>query len=621
MSRTQDILGVLRGFQSVVQAGIQLQESSLKILWSNSSIREVINTTRVTADSTVKTPVNSGDVFKLASDGVERVSTVMQGVKEFMQYSPANKKTEGKEQVIETKIEHITEEYEIKLSPQDKALLKKLDMEHEQKLREKMEKENKVESIKVKKFIEKPKKDIKDDNSSGPKATPHSKARQTLNPTAKQRTVPSSRIGRMVSFGSLAAGLGIGTAAEFARRTFGVSDSGDNVGMFLTPANTDRIVNTLCKVRGAALKIGQILNIQDESIVSPHIAQAFERVRRSADFMPNWQVEKVLKSELGDDWNTKFEAFDIKPFAAASIGQVHWGKTKNGTEIAMKIQYPGVAKGIESDIDNLVGIMKVWNLFPEGMFIDNLVVVAKRELAWEVDYIREAECTRKFKELLEPYPEYYVPGVIDDLSTKQIFTTELIEGIPVDQCVNMDLETRKDIARKAMKLCVLELLEFKYMQTDPNWANFFYNKNTGQLVLLDFGASRGYSKQFMDIYVKIIKAAAEDDRETVLKHSRELGFFTGYESKIMEEAHVDATMILGEIFRCKGEFNFAEQDTTKQIQNLVPTMLAHRLCPPPEEIYSLHRKLSGVFLLCSKLKVAINCRDIFLEKYHNYKFD
>lgn len=71
-----------------------------------------------------------------------------------------------------------------------------------------------------------------------------------LNPSAKQRTVPSSRIGRMVSFGSLAAGLGIGTAAEFARRTFGVSDSVDNVGMFLTPANTDRIVNTLCKVRG-----------------------------------------------------------------------------------------------------------------------------------------------------------------------------------------------------------------------------------------------------------------------------------------------------------------------------------------------------------------------------------
>lgn len=128
--------------------------------------------------------------------------------------------------------------------------------------------------------------------------------------------------------------------------------------------------------------------------------------------MPIWQVEKVLKAELGVDWRSNFEEFEMKPFAAASIGQVHYARTADGEEVAIKIQYPGVARGINSDIDNLVGIMKVWNIFPEGMFIDNVVVVAKRELAWEVDYIREAECTRAFKKLLQPYPEYYVPNVI-----------------------------------------------------------------------------------------------------------------------------------------------------------------------------------------------------------------
>lgn len=216
----------------------------------------------------------------------------------------------------------------------------------------------------------------------------------------------------MVSFGSLAAGLGIGTAAEFARRTVGLS-KGDTVDtLFLNPANTERIVDTLCKVRGAALKIGQILSIQDENIVSPQVAKAFERVRRSADFMPEWQVEKVLSSQLGSEWRSKVSEFDMKPFAAASIGQVHLAKTLDGRDVAMKIQYPGVAQGITSDIDNLVGVMKLWNIFPEGMFIDNVIRVAKRELAWEVDYQREAECTRKFKELLKPYPEYFVPEVI-----------------------------------------------------------------------------------------------------------------------------------------------------------------------------------------------------------------
>lgn len=158
--------------------------------------------------------------------------------------------------------------------------------------------------------------------------------------------------------------------------------------------------------------MGQILSIQDETVISPHLAKALERVRKSADFMPTWQVQQVLNEEFGVQWREKFEEFDDRPFAAASIGQVHWGKLKNGQEVAVKIQYPGVAKGIESDIDNLVGIIKVWDMFPKGMFLDNLIRVAKRELAWEVDYVREAECTRKFRELLMPYPEYYVPRVI-----------------------------------------------------------------------------------------------------------------------------------------------------------------------------------------------------------------
>lgn len=89
----------------------------------------------------------------------------------------------------------------------------------------------------------------------------------------------------------------------------------------------------------------------------------------------------------------------------------------------------------------------------------------------------------------------------------------------------------------------------------------------------------------------------------------------------MEETHVDMVMIMGEVFTMEGEeFDFGTQKTTRRIQSLVPTVLTHRLCPPPEEIYSLHRKLSGVFLLCSKLKVKMNCRDMFNEIYDQYQF-
>jgi aarF domain-containing kinase len=106
----------------------------------------------------------------------------------------------------------------------------------------------------------------------------------------------------------------------------------------------------------------------------------------------------------------------------------------------------------------------------------------------------------------------------------------------------------------------------------------------------------------------------------VLEKSKDMGFLTGFETPAMEEAHIDAVMILGEVFSVEGEFDFGAQQTTKRIAQLVPVMIAHRLCPPPEEIYSLHRKLSGVFLLCSRMKAKIECRSMFNEIVANYKF-
>ncbi|XP_034951611.1 LOW QUALITY PROTEIN: atypical kinase COQ8B, mitochondrial [Chelonus insularis] len=521
----------------------------------------------------------------------------------------------------------------IQLSDKDKLLLKQLELEHEKKIKNKdisespnssnitaaaelKEDENKNNHAQSEKQIS------AIQSSSNKKMKPVIKPRVTLSPEAQARKVPSSRIQRMISFGTLGIGLGIGTIAEYGRRTLGfkeasVGQSLDNI--FLTKANAERIVATLCKVRGAALKIGQILSIQDNNVISPELQKAFERVRQSADFMPTWQVEKVLVNELGSDWRNKVKNFDEKPFAAASIGQVHLATLPNDQVVAMKIQYPGVAEGIQSDIDNLVGVLKIWNIFPEGMFIDNVVEVAKKELAWEVDYVREAECSKHFKKLLAPYPEYYVPSVIDELSSKQVLTTELIDGIPVDKCADMDMETKEHICTLIMHLCLKELFVFLYMQTDPNWSNFFYNIESGKLILLDFGACRSYEKEFMDNYIEIIDAASKGDRDQVLNLSREMKFLTGYESKVMEKAHVDAVMILGEIFsENTNKYDFGGQNVTKKMQSLVPTIITHRLCPPPEQIYSLHRKLSGIFLLCAKLKVKINCRDMFREIYHNY---
>uniref|UniRef100_A0AAV2J214 ABC1 atypical kinase-like domain-containing protein n=1 Tax=Knipowitschia caucasica TaxID=637954 RepID=A0AAV2J214_KNICA len=446
-------------------------------------------------------------------------------------------------------------------------------------------------------------------------------ARQKLSERARERKVPATRISRLVNFGGLAVGLGIGAIAEVAKQSLSGKNKGEAFldSALLSEANAERIVNTLCKVRGAALKIGQMLSIQDNSFINPQLQKIFERVRQSADFMPAWQMNKVLAEDLGPGWRDQLESFEDKPFAAASIGQVHHAVLKDGREIAMKIQYPGVAESIHSDINNLMSVLRMSVVLPDGLFADSSLEVLQRELTWECDYKREAECAKRFRSLVASDPFFRVPEVVDSLSGSRVLSMELVQGVPLDSCVDLDQETRNQICFKILQLCLRELFEFRFMQTDPNWANFFYNTETNNVYLLDFGACREYDKKFTDDYIEVVHAASVGDRETVLQKSIELKFLTGFEAKPMMDAHVEAVMILGEAFSSSAPFDFGRQDTTQRIQGLVPVMLRHRLTPPPEESYSLHRKMAGSFLICSKLQAKICCKDMFMEVYQAYK--
>lgn len=442
--------------------------------------------------------------------------------------------------------------------------------------------------------------------------TPADSASSPKSYELRESKVPSSRLGRMWNYGGLAVGMFGGAISESLRR---VSGSGGQGSYMLSAGNMDRLVSKLSRMRGAALKLGQLISFQDSKMLPGPIQEVLQRVQDRADYMPPSQRDKVLTTNLGPDWQSLFTSFDEKPLAAASIGQVHSAVLKsNGARVAVKIQYPGVADSIDSDISNLGILLTASRLLPKGLFLDKTIANARTELAWECDYAREAECGRRFEELLADEEDVFiVPKVYYEASGKQVLTMEFMDGVGVTRVQSFSQERKDWIGTQILRLCLREITEFKFMQTDPNWTNFLYNAQTNKLELLDFGASREYPEEFISKYTRLLAAASRADRQTVRDLSIELGYLTGQESKGMLDAHIVSVLTLAEPFLDSSPevYDFRDQTITDRVKEQIPLMIRERLAPPPEETYSLHRKLSGAFLLCARLGSRVKCRELF----------
>ena len=423
------------------------------------------------------------------------------------------------------------------------------------------------------------------------------------------RAVPSRRLSRLGHFGRLAGGVAGGMLAEGARR-LATGKRPSMRSMLLTPGNAARVADRLSHLRGAAMKLGQMISLDAGDMLPPELGDILARLRERAHHMPPQQLQRVLAVEWGKDWRTRFMRFDARPIAAASIGQVHRATTRDGRDLAIKIQYPGVRESIDADIDNVATLLRVSGLLPRELDIAPLLAEAKRQLHEETDYIREGAQMEAYRHLLAERPEFVVPALDREFTTASALAMTYVAGRPIETLETAGSEERDRVTTLVFDLVLDELLRFGLMQTDPNFANYRYQHDTGRVVLLDFGATRAVPPETAQAYRRLLSAGLAGDREAVRTAALDAGFI-GPALVIRHRTQLDRMIdvVLAEVERA-GPFDFADRRFLGVIREQAAAMGADRAAwhIPPADTLFVQRKISGTALLAARLGAHVDIR-------------
>ena len=430
----------------------------------------------------------------------------------------------------------------------------------------------------------------------------------------KKSRVPTTRLGRLARLGLTAGELAIGGAAESIRR-FARTSPDEAYNALLTATNAKKLANRLAGMRGAAMKMGQILSMESADFLPREFSDALAILRDSADTMPLTQIKRVMGREYGKGWQDRFIDFNFEPIAAASIGQVHRVVTEDGRDLALKIQYPGVAKSINSDVDNMAMLMRLINLLPVEIDISGIVKEAKRQLHQEADYIVEARYLREYKKLVADEPRFVVPGVHDDMTTKRVLAMDYVAGLPLESISEEDVsqELKDGVGALLQHLMFRELFEFRTMQSDPNFANYLYQPETDRVVLLDFGSTVNFDEEVTRRYAKIARAMIDGDDSTVRHLAEQMGYIHPGNSEEYVGRILNIIRLASEPVIQGGVYDFGASTVFTRgreagLEIFFEDMSEYRV-PPPETMF-LHRKLVGCFMLCSRIGARVDVQEL-----------
>jgi predicted unusual protein kinase regulating ubiquinone biosynthesis (AarF/ABC1/UbiB family) len=430
-----------------------------------------------------------------------------------------------------------------------------------------------------------------------------------------RKTITSGRARRAMKMGGLASQVGSSYLWTSIRKPFMSADAHQKALLDTHVKNALRIVEGSKELRGAFLKLIQMLSMR-EDILPGEALEVLKLTQSSVPPMDYSTISAQVKRELGKKPEQLFASFETEAFAAASLGQVHRATLRDGQEVAVKVQYPGVEATVEQDLGNLKMLLKAIGAIAKDVMrqqIDTSELYAELQerLREELDYEREARNIEMFRKLLADDPEILIPAVVKTHSSARILTMSYVDGYRLADVLapGVERDIKAWVARKYFMLVWRQILEFGVLHTDPHPGNYLvtYHPNLG---ILDFGSIRRFPDEIRQAHLKLSRALLANDRKSMGDALVKLGYLDrGQDPAPMLE-------ILGILFEpaiVDRVYDPAEFDSVGKATRVSEITFEHKLYKSPAHSVFLLRALVGMEGIVRQLGVPFNYRKLFSE--------
>jgi predicted unusual protein kinase regulating ubiquinone biosynthesis (AarF/ABC1/UbiB family) len=421
--------------------------------------------------------------------------------------------------------------------------------------------------------------------------------------------VTSSRLSRMLQLGRMGARVGASSLASKlkSKLTGGSAAEREEALREAYAKNARHMVDVLGKLKGASMKVGQLLSA-DPELMPDGFADELSALQRDAPPMTYMTVKRQIEEALDRPIETVFTRFDPEPIGSASIGQVHRARLDTGEEVAVKVQYPGVADSLESDLKSLRSMMTYGRAVVERERLDDWLAEIREILRREADYRLEAENLGRFHELLAEREGLRAPRPFPERSAETVLVMEFMEGEKLDDALQrMGEEERNEWLERWLLTFVWMFHELSEIHADPHPGNFLLQGD--DLVMLDFGCVKSYDPSFTDGMLEILDCCWQDDHERAREVYLRLGF--GVEGSLsIEDIDPDLlweyhNIVLAPFLR---DEPFAFEGWTPAMDGKM-FMMRHpsflKLVPPRDALLYF-RMLSGIKGLLARFDARIN---------------